>query len=79
MFHKIQEVMFFGAVKPQDTNHTQSTLIEHVTKIVLLAAIPVMFTESLSRRIEACCTDEKYNPTKDEYSASFHWYVCTSY
>lgn len=71
--------MFFRAVKPQDTNHTQSTLIENVTKIVLLAAIPVMFTENVSPGIKACCTDEKYSTTKGEYSASIHWYACTSY
>lgn len=42
-------MILFGAVnvKGQDINHTQSTSIENLTEIVLLAAIPIMVTESL--------------------------------
>lgn len=47
-------MLLFGVVdvKPQDINHTQSTLIEHFTRIDLLAAILIMFIENWSPGVE---------------------------
>ena len=49
-------MILFGVVdvKPQHINHAQSTLIENFTRIDLLAAILIMFTENWNSGVEAC-------------------------